>query len=185
MSLFKLVSSCQKIAQRGRYCFRPAPLRAGLHVEGVQIAVLLLRELIDADAEEAKLSLRHLPVDLSRDVIEHRQLLPAAVRKARILPDHGRNKAALDAILATLDRTLIAQRAIEHPILGDINYSGEVEIVDVTYLQRSLAGIEVPFIINDFVADVDYDNNISILDASYIQRWLEGMDSVEGIGEPI
>ncbi len=95
------------------------------------------------------------------------------------------NKAALDAILATLDRTLIAQRAIEHPILGDINYSGEVEIVDVTYLQRSLAGIEVPFIINDFVADVDYDNNISILDASYIQRWLEGMDSVEGIGEPI
>lgn len=95
------------------------------------------------------------------------------------------NKAALDAIIATLDRTLIAQRAIEHPILGDINYSGEVEIVDVTYLQRSLAGIEVPFIINDFVADVDYDNNISILDASYIQRWLEGMDSVEGIGEPI
>ena len=95
------------------------------------------------------------------------------------------NKATLDAILATLDRTLIAQRAIEHPILGDINYSGEVEIVDVTYLQRSLAGIEVPFIINDFVADVDYDNNISILDASYIQRWLEGMDSVEGIGEPI
>lgn len=95
------------------------------------------------------------------------------------------NKAALDAILVTLDRTLIAQRAIEHPILGDINYSGEVEIVDVTYLQRSLAGIEVPFIINDFVADVDYDNNISILDASYIQRWLEGMDSVEGIGEPI
>lgn len=95
------------------------------------------------------------------------------------------NKAVVDAILDTLVKALDEQRYLEHPKLGDVDHNREVENNDATFIQRDLASVELPFILDDRAADVDKDGFISIVDASYIQRWLIKADTVEGIGEPI
>ena len=56
-------------------------------------------------------------------------------------------------------------------ICGDTDSDGEVSIVDVTVIQRDLAGIET-YIFVEEAADVDGDGEISILDATAIQRYL-------------
>lgn len=71
------------------------------------------------------------------------------------------------------------------PILGDANGDREVEIDDVTGLQRHLADIELPYTIDKRAVDSDEDGIVSILDATCIQRWMIGAAGRLNIGEEV
>ncbi len=68
--------------------------------------------------------------------------------------------------------------------LGDANLDGEINLVDVTSIQRHLA--ELTLLKNEtamYLADVDRDNNISLVDVTYIQRFLANLPCPDGIGQ--
>ena len=71
------------------------------------------------------------------------------------------------------------------PLLGDVDGDGAVTILDVTYIQRYLADIPVPFEFNEAVADVDGEDGVTIVDTTTIQRWLAFMNAPKGIGQPM
>ena len=60
-------------------------------------------------------------------------------------------------------------------VYGDADDDGDVTILDVTYIQRYDAGIELPNPLNEKNADVDDDDDVTILDATLIQRYLVGV----------
>ena len=66
-----------------------------------------------------------------------------------------------------------------------IDRSGNVTIADATYIQRHIAGVPIPFILNETIADTDSDGVITIMDVTYIQRWLANMKSNDSIGKLI
>ena len=79
-----------------------------------------------------------------------------------------------------------AQAEIEKlPIVGDANGDNEVLIDDVTWIQRSLAGIPLPSSFSDAAADADEDCEVTILDATYVQRWMLGLDFHLNIGKEV
>ena len=82
----------------------------------------------------------------------------------------------------TLVRTF---RTPESTILGDVDGDGEVTIIDATYIQRHLASIPIPFVLDEAIADTDEDGLVSIMDATYIQRWIASLPSNENIGKPV
>ena len=71
-------------------------------------------------------------------------------------------------------------------LLGDADLSGEVDIVDVTAIQRHEANI-LPLAQEAMIpADVDKDGDVTIIDATCLQRFFAGLpSSAQGIGEPI
>lgn len=96
----------------------------------------------------------------------------------------------LAAVLLTLSAAVIPVSASDAPIpdtplLGDVDGDGEVSVIDATYIQRSLAGITIPFEIDKAIGDVDGDGDVTITDATYIQRFLANLSAPEGIGKPI
>lgn len=68
-------------------------------------------------------------------------------------------------------------------LLGDADDNGDVNLIDVSCIQRTLAGLSVPDGIDETAADVDHNNAVEIIDATYIQRWLTSMDTPYPIGE--
>ncbi len=56
--------------------------------------------------------------------------------------------------------------------LGDSNGDGVVNIKDVTYIQKTLSGIENADSVSRVVSDVDGDNTVTIKDATAIQKKL-------------
>ena len=70
-------------------------------------------------------------------------------------------------------------------ILGDVDGDGDISVVDATYIQRVMAGIEISFYLEKEVSDVDRDSEVTVIDATFIQRWLVGLDCPEGIGKPL
>ena len=82
--------------------------------------------------------------------------------------DHGINYVCTDA---------------ETYILGDADGNGTIEVIDVTVIQRFLAGIPVadPDIV-ERNGDVDGDG-LNITDATFIQRYLASMETPYEIGE--
>ena len=69
--------------------------------------------------------------------------------------------------------------------LGDANLDSEVDIVDVTTIQRFDARM---ISLDDtalFLADADQDEEVTIIDATWIQRYVLKMRTPEEIGEPI
>ncbi len=70
-------------------------------------------------------------------------------------------------------------------LTGDVDGDGEVTIIDATYIQRHLASIPIPFVLNEVIADTDEDGSVTILDATFIQRWFASLPSNENIGKPI
>ncbi len=72
-------------------------------------------------------------------------------------------------------------------IVGDVNNDGAVEVDDVTFLQRNLAEIPLPFEFDEKTADADEDAVVTIIDATWIQRWLLGalFDTSIHIGENV
>lgn len=70
-------------------------------------------------------------------------------------------------------------------ILGDVDFDGNIEIRDATWIQRSVAGIEIPFTIKKLTADVDGDGNITVMDATQIQYYLANMKNPHNIGKTL
>ena len=68
-------------------------------------------------------------------------------------------------------------------LLGDADGDGEVNIIDATVIQRTLAGIALPSSCDEEAADVDGDGEITIIDVTCIQRYLAGIEVPYAIGE--
>ena len=69
--------------------------------------------------------------------------------------------------------------------LGDINGDEEVLIDDVAFLQRSMVGMKLPFVIKETAADADEDGEVTVIDATCIQRWIIGKTARLNIGKPV
>lgn len=70
-------------------------------------------------------------------------------------------------------------------LLGDADLDGEVDISDVTIIQRFLAEITDLSDEAQTAADVDGDGDVTISDATAIQRWIADIEIPYAIGEPI
>lgn len=73
----------------------------------------------------------------------------------------------------------------KYRLLGDIDGDGAIKIIDATFLQRKVAGIDTPFTIGDFVSDVDGDREVTVADATAIQRYLADIEVPYAIGRMI
>lgn len=73
----------------------------------------------------------------------------------------------------------------ENTILGDVDGVESITVVDATFIQRHVASIPIPFVLDETVADTDGDGIVSIMDATYIQRWLANLKANDNIGKPI
>ena len=70
-------------------------------------------------------------------------------------------------------------------LLGDVNDDGEVSILDVTFVQRHLADMNLLDESAQMRADADGDGEVSVADATLIQRYDAQMTVPEGIGQPM
>ena len=59
--------------------------------------------------------------------------------------------------------------------IGDVDMDDDLTIVDATYIQRNLAGIESFTDEQILLGDFDRDGDLTIVDATYIQRRLAGL----------
>ena len=58
---------------------------------------------------------------------------------------------------------------------GDADDDGDITILDVTYIQRYDALVQLPSPLNERNADVDADGIVTIVDATYIERYEAGV----------
>lgn len=79
----------------------------------------------------------------------------------------------LTLILATLLSVSVSTSAAQ--LYGDVDGDDDVTIIDVTQIQRFLAGINDPDADAQKRGDVDADDDLTILDATQIQRYLVGI----------
>ena len=89
----------------------------------------------------------------------------------------------LSLILVLSALSVVTAAGAESILYGDADGNGEVEIVDVTYIQRHLADIPTSKPINMQAAVVSGDDELSIIDATLIQRKLVGIISVFPVEE--
>ena len=92
---------------------------------------------------------------------------------------------AYDFSKPVTDNLILYAKWTENPLLGDVDGDGVVSIIDVTYIQKKLASVPLPFVMNERVADADEDGKLSIIDATFIQKWLASIKSNDNIGKPI
>ena len=95
------------------------------------------------------------------------------------------NRDVINDILFKLGRDLDDQRELEVRPLGDVDNDGKVTIIDATYIQMKLAGIEIPFEFDDKYADVDKDGSVTVIDVTNIQLWLASRLPDSDIGKPL
>lgn len=69
--------------------------------------------------------------------------------------------------------------------LGDVDGDKQVTIIDVTIMQRALAGINVPYENVDKLGDINQDGTFDVVDATLLQRWLLGLNQDLEIGKSI
>ncbi len=69
--------------------------------------------------------------------------------------------------------------------LGDVDGNEEVDVKDATWIQRLVAGIEIPFTVDDKYADIDGDGEVNIMDATAIQYYLIKSKNPYKIGQSI
>lgn len=70
---------------------------------------------------------------------------------------------------------------------GDVDNDGDITIVDTSFIQRHLAGIDLFDEVQLKYGDVDDDGEVTIVDGTYIQRWLAGLvkdNPLERFGYP-
>ena len=70
-------------------------------------------------------------------------------------------------------------------ILGDVDFDGNIEIRDVTWIQRYATEMDLPFTVKKKTADIDGDNNITVMDATLIQYYLANMKNPYNIGKTV
>ncbi len=68
-------------------------------------------------------------------------------------------------------------------VLGDADGSGDVDTIDATWIQRSLAGFKPSDSINEAAADVDGDGDVTAIDVTFILRYCVGVKVPYAIGE--
>lgn len=59
---------------------------------------------------------------------------------------------------------------------GDINYDRSCDVLDATYIQRYLAGLNIDSDINIRRMDLDGSGDVSIIDATKLQRYIAKID---------
>lgn len=95
-------------------------------------------------------------------------------------------KSTLSALLTTALLisllTISAGAALPPAIIGDVNFDGSVDILDVTLIRRYLVDNVVFYDNQKPVADFDRDGEITVIDATYIQRMEVGMTIPENCG---
>ena len=102
------------------------------------------------------------------------------------LKDLGDNTYRVTKISGAVTISITTTKSEEPSyILGDADGDGDVTIIDATWVQRALAGIEVSSDFNEAAADVDGDGDMTIIDVTYIQRYLAGIDVPYAVGEPV
>ena len=69
--------------------------------------------------------------------------------------------------------------------LGDVDGDGEVTVLDVTYLQRVLAGAKDKDATVEKLGDVDGDGDFTSIDVTKLQRWLLGLNQDLKIGTDV
>ena len=75
--------------------------------------------------------------------------------------------------------------AADDTVIGDCDFDGKLDILDVTALQLFLAKEEAPLSEEQLrITDADGDGVISIQDATELQRYLCEMACAENIGKP-
>lgn len=93
--------------------------------------------------------------------------------------------SVLMAVSILLSLAVLPAQAVPATMLGDVDGSGNVDIDDATFLQRSLVNIPLPFFVEAYADDADEDGLVTILDVTYIQRWLIGLDHHLNIGQTV
>lgn len=68
-------------------------------------------------------------------------------------------------------------------VLGDADGSGDVDTIDATWIQRSLAGFKPSDSFNEAAADVDGDGDVTAIDVTFIMRYCVGVKVPYAIGE--
>ena len=87
---------------------------------------------------------------------------------------------------STYKKLTDAEEALNSLVLiGDADGDGEVTSVDVTFIQRYLAHLDVPEGFNEAAADVDGDGEITSVDVTFIQRYLAFIEVPYPINEYI
>ena len=88
----------------------------------------------------------------------------------------GKNELTWDQIV--IPRIVIGK-------LGDVDGDGIITILDVTNIQRVLAGFKEMTPAIKKLGDVNEDGVFSITDATLLQRWLLGLNQDLNIGEEV
>ena len=98
-----------------------------------------------------------------------------------------KSKSILAAAIAALTAipAVSAVSAAEQQILGDVNGNSEVEIQDVTVIQKSLVGLVTLTESQINAADVNADGTVDINDATLIQKYLAHLSVSYAIGQAI
>ncbi len=94
---------------------------------------------------------------------------------------------AFTTIMESDGNTIARMIEIKNPtrILGDVDFDGNIEIRDATWIQRHTASIDIPFTISKKTADVDGDGEITVMDATAIQYYLANMKTSYPIGKTV
>lgn len=87
-------------------------------------------------------------------------------------------------MIYTADGKWIPYDEPEPLILGDANVSGDVTIIDATYILRYLVGMTLDSF-DEKAADANINGGVDIIDATFIQRWLADFPGYDKIGKPI
>ena len=70
-------------------------------------------------------------------------------------------------------------------LLGDADEDSKITILDVTQIQRVLAGLKNPTASIKKRGDVDQNDDLDVVDATLLQRWLLGLDQELNIGKKV
>ena len=100
----------------------------------------------------------------------------------RINPDHNAAKAAPEAFYYNNTATL-SFRVRDSYLLGDYDGNGEINIIDATRIQRTLAGFSSALDDNAAVRGDINGNGLNILDATLIQRHIASFTMEYPVGE--
>lgn len=73
----------------------------------------------------------------------------------------------------------------EPQLLGDTDFDSKITILDVTQIQRVLAGSKNPTDVIKKLGDVDQNGDLDVVDATLLQRWLLGLDQELTIGKKV
>lgn len=106
----------------------------------------------------------------------------AVIYNASAQPTEAPTQAPTQAPTAPTQKPTTAVQIV----VGDADDDGDVSIIDVTYIQRHLAGIITLSGDSLIAADADLDDDVTIIDATCIQRHLAGIGvSDSHIGETV